>query len=80
MLKDGRNGKDGILAHIRVSVLEAGASGREERFDQFGLAQFAEKSESVASDVFVGVLKVIPYPVAVQPSAILRCVVTLARD
>lgn len=56
MLKDGGYGEDGVLADVSMSVLETGSSGGEERFNEFGFAQFAEEAEGVAAYVFVWML------------------------
>jgi hypothetical protein len=39
-----------------MSVLEALASGREERLDKLGLTELAQEAEGIAPDVLVGVL------------------------
>lgn len=48
VLKDARYGKDCILADVGMSMLKASSRRREQRFDQFWLAQFRQEA-SVAS-------------------------------
>lgn len=47
-----------------MSVLEARSCRGKEGFDELGLSQLAEEAQGVASDVFVGVLKVVTDTVA----------------
>ena len=65
MLVDGSDSENGVLAHVGVAVLETGAGGREQGFDEFGFVQLAEEAEGVAADVLVGVLEVHANAVAV---------------
>lgn len=54
---DGVNGKDGVLSHVRVTVLETGAAGWDERLEKFGvLGDFLEESKGCTANVFVWVL------------------------
>lgn len=66
ILIDGRNGPNGALPHIGMSVLEARASRGKKGFKEFGFAELAEESEGVASDVFIRMLEVVPDTVAVE--------------
>lgn len=52
----GGNGEDGVLADVCVSMLQTRSGRREERLNQLGLSKLAQESESVASDVFIGML------------------------
>lgn len=69
MLVDGRDGKDRVLAHVGMSVLEAGSGRGEEGLEQLGLPEFGDEAQSVASNVLVGVLQVVPDTVARARSA-----------
>ena len=54
---DGVDGKHGVLADVRVPVLQAGAASGDERFEEFGVfGDFLEEAEGCAADVLVGVL------------------------
>lgn len=64
VLVNGGHGEDGVLADVRMAVLEARSGGGQERLDQFGLAKLAEEAQGVAADVLVGVLEVVSYAVA----------------
>ena len=64
MLEDGRHGVDGILSHVCMAMLEAGACRGEEGLDKLRFPQLAEEAQGVASDVFVGMLQVISDTVA----------------
>lgn len=57
--------QDGIASHIRVSVLKVGADGRKQRFQNFGLLQFAQETQGRTTNVFVGVNQVITQSVTV---------------
>lgn len=65
VLKDGGNGEDGILPYIGVTVLETRSGGGEEGLDEFGFAELAQEAQSVASDVLVGMLKIVSDAIAV---------------
>jgi hypothetical protein len=57
-------------------MIEAGLSRREEGLDQLGLAELGQEAECVASNKFVGMLKVVPNAVAVSVRMVrerLRC-------
>lgn len=60
------DGKNGILANICMTVLEAGSCRGEQGLNELGLAQLAEESQSIASNVFVGMLQVIANTVATR--------------
>lgn len=60
------NSKDGILANVCVTVLETGSSGGKKGLDELGLAELAEEAEGVASNVLVGMLKIVSYAVATK--------------
>lgn len=64
MLKDGGNGEDGILPYIGVTMLETRSGGGEEGFDELGFAELAQEAQSIASDVLVGMLKVVSDAIA----------------
>lgn len=66
VLVDRRHSPHSILSHISVAVLEARASGREERLDEFRLAKFAEEAEGISSDVFIRVLQVVSNTIAAE--------------
>ena len=54
---DGVDSEHGVFADVRVPVLQAGAAGGDEGFEEFGvLGDFLEEAEGCAADVFVGVL------------------------
>ena len=72
MLVDGGNSKDGVLSYIGMTVLKTGTRRGKERFDEFGFSKLAQESQSVASNVFVGVLEIISDTVALISSAIPR--------
>ena len=58
---DGIHGKDGVLAHVRVPVLEARAAGRDERLEELCvLGDLLEEAERRATDVLVGMLLNVP--------------------
>lgn len=65
VLVDGGYREDGILADIRMTVLEARSSGGKERLDQLRLAKLAEEAQCVAADILVGMLEIVSYAVAV---------------
>lgn len=50
---------DCVLANVGVSVFEASAGGRDERFEKLWFAELAQKAEGCSPDVFVGMLQVI---------------------
>ena len=52
----GGNGKDSVLADVCVSMVQTRSGRREERLNQLGLSKLAQESESVASNVFIGML------------------------
>ena len=54
-----------VLPDIGMSVIEASLCSGEERFDELGLSEFGQKSQSVASNEFVGMLQVVPDAIAV---------------
>lgn len=58
VLVDGGNGEDGILSNIGMAVFKTSSCRSQKRLNQFGIAQLAQKSQSVASDVFVRVLQI----------------------
>lgn len=66
MLKDGGNGKNGILPYVCVAVLETRSSRGEEGLDEFGFTELAQEAQGVASDVLVGVLKIVSDAVAAE--------------
>ena len=72
VLEDGRDGKDGVLAHVGVAVLETGARRRQQRLNQLGLAQLAQEAQRVAANVLVGVLQVVADAVADQDHLLLE--------
>lgn len=60
VLVNGSDSPDGILTHIGVAVFQTRARRGQERLDEFGLAKLAKESKSVATNVLVGVLEVVP--------------------
>lgn len=61
-----------VLAHVAVTVLEALAHCRNQWLKDFLLLDLLEKTQGGASDVFVGVLKVVPDGVAYQDHLLLQ--------
>ena len=55
---DGSDGENGIFADVGMAMLEAGSGWRKQRFNEFGLAKFAEETEGIATNVFVRMLEV----------------------
>lgn len=51
-----RNGEDGILPNIGVSMLQTRSGGRKERLNQFRFSKLTQESKSVASNIFIGML------------------------
>jgi hypothetical protein len=68
VLEDGGNGKDSVLADIGVSVLQALAGRRKQWFYEFRLPQFAQVTQRIAANEFVGMLKVHSNSVASTPT------------
>ena len=66
MLVNAGNRKDGILADVGVAMLQTGPSGGEEWFDELCLPQFAQEAEGVASNIFIRVLEIASYSIAVS--------------
>lgn len=66
VLEDRRNGPNGVLAHIGMAVFQARAGRGKEGLDKFGLAQLAQETESIASDIFVRVLKIVTNAIAIE--------------
>lgn len=64
MLVDGGYGEDSVLPNIGMPVLKTLSCWGEERFYQFRFSQFAEETEGVAADVFIGMLKVVSDAIA----------------
>jgi hypothetical protein len=56
VLKYGRDGEHGILSNVGVAVLEALPSRLQQGLHELGLANLAEESKGVSSDVFIGML------------------------
>lgn len=50
------NGEDGVLPDVSVSMLQTRSGGRKERLNQLGFSKLTQKSESVASNIFIGML------------------------
>ena len=58
---DRVHGEDGVLAHVRVPVLEARAARRDERLEELCvLGDLLEEAERGAADILVGVLLYVP--------------------
>jgi len=47
-------------------MLQTGPSGGEEWFDELSLPQFAQEAEGVASNIFIRVLEIASYSIAVS--------------
>lgn len=58
------DGKDGVLAHIGVAMLETGAGSGHKRLEQFGLLDLLKEAEGGSTDVLVGMLEVVSDGVA----------------
>ena len=56
---------DCILSHICMAVFQTRACGGQERLDEFRFSEFAQESQGIASDVFIGVLQVVTDTVAI---------------
>lgn len=54
-----------------MAVIQAGACGREEGFNEFRFSELAQESQGVSSDVFVGVLKIVTDTVTAQKDRLL---------
>lgn len=54
----------GILSYIGMAVFQTRAGRGQEGLDEFGLAEFAQETESVSTDIFVRVLQVITDAIA----------------
>lgn len=59
-LVDGHDSKNCIASNERVTVLNVGENGGNERFDDLSLGKAAEESERHTSDILVRMLQVIP--------------------
>ena len=64
VLEDRSHSKYSILANICMSVLEARSCGGEKGFNELSFTKFAQESERVASNVFIGMLEIISNSVA----------------
>ena len=60
VLIDRSDSPNCILPYVGVTVFQARTRGREKGLDKFRLAELAQESKGVASNILVGVLKVIP--------------------
>ena len=56
MLKNGRDGKDCILADVCMSVLKARSGRGQEWLDELGLSKLGKEAKSIASDILIGML------------------------
>ena len=65
-LVQGVDGQHCVLAHKRVSVLQAGQDGGNERLQDLLLPDAAQEPQRGAPDVLVGVLQVVPQVLADQ--------------
>lgn len=72
VLEDRSDSPHGVLADIGVAVIQAGACGREEGFNEFRFSELAQESQGVSSDVFVGVLKIVTDTVTAQKDRLLE--------
>jgi hypothetical protein len=68
VLVDSGNSKDSVLSYIGMAVLKAGTRRGEERLDELGFSKLAQESQSVASNVFVGMLEIISDTVTLKYS------------
>lgn len=80
VLEDGGDGKNGVLADIGVTVLETRPRRGEKGLDELWLAKLAEETQSIASDVLVGMLKVVPNTVTMKSSASVEYVVASSLE
>jgi len=64
LLEDHVDGQDGVAAHVRVAVLEAGPDRRDQRLKDLRLLQLAQEAERATTNVFIRVLKVVPQCIA----------------
>lgn len=71
VLVDRCDGPDGILSHVRMAVFQTRACGGEERLDEFRFSEFAQESQGIASDVFIGMLQVVTDAIAVQTGMVI---------
>lgn len=58
----------GVLSYVGVAVFQTRAGRGQEGLNEFRFAEFAEETESVSSDIFVGVLQVITDAIAANMS------------
>lgn len=65
-MENGSDSEDSVLSDVGMSVLKARSCRGQEGFDELGLSQLAEEAKGVASNVFVGVLKIVTDTVAIQ--------------
>ena len=64
LLVDHVDGQDGVAAHIRVAVLEAGSDRRDKRLEDLGLLELAEEAKCAATNVLIRMLKIVPQGIA----------------
>jgi hypothetical protein len=64
VLEDGSNSEHSILSYVGVTMFETGASGGQEGFNKFSFPKFAQESQGIAPNVFVGMLEIISDAVA----------------
>jgi len=56
--------KNSVSSNVGVSVLQVALNGRNQRFDELGLLQFADVTKSGASDVLVGMIEIVSQEIA----------------